>query len=354
MRKFIVGIFLIWRATLELAKWLGVRVLPLREGFLGPSPFANFDGVHYLHIAQQGYAQYEQAFFPLYPLLIRLFSKLQFISPVTAGFLISNTSLIFALIIFWKLLEGVGESKQKIKWAIVFFLFFPTSFYYASIYTESLFILLILTGFYILQKLPVKFGKINFFDIRTLLKKIELLVLYMIVASLASGTRLVGAFLGIPIGLVVYMLYLAKTTGDAFMFVHAQPAFGAERSGGEIILLPQVLWRYFKIFITVPWNAYDFWIAFLELSFFAVSLFLLYKAYKIGLPKPWILFSFAAVIAPTLTGTLSSIPRYVLVAFPMYAVIAELRKKWRYLLFAVCSLLLIILTALFTQGYWVA
>ncbi|MCX6732101.1 MAG: hypothetical protein NTV98_01000 [Candidatus Roizmanbacteria bacterium] len=42
------------------------------------SAFASFDGVHYLLIARQGYSQWEQAFFPLYPLFIRI---LTFIIP---------------------------------------------------------------------------------------------------------------------------------------------------------------------------------------------------------------------------------------------------------------------------------
>src|SRR5688572_13183072 len=37
--------------------------------------FGNFDGAHYISISDVGYQLYQQAFFPLYPMLIKLFSN---------------------------------------------------------------------------------------------------------------------------------------------------------------------------------------------------------------------------------------------------------------------------------------
>ncbi|HKZ34423.1 MAG TPA: hypothetical protein VJ179_00950, partial [Patescibacteria group bacterium] len=80
--KFVVLSFLVWRASLFLIAWLASSFLPLRDGFLGCGTVhyrlnpilcsqANFDGVPYLMIAERGYGAYQQAFFPLYPLLVR-------------------------------------------------------------------------------------------------------------------------------------------------------------------------------------------------------------------------------------------------------------------------------------------
>lgn len=318
MREFIGKIFIIWRVNLEFWRWVGGKILPARENFLGPTPWANFDGVHYLSIAKNGYFQFEQAFFPLYPLLIRWLGKLLGGNFVFAGLLISNISLFFILVIFWKLLKKIKIKEETIKWTLAFLLFFPTSFYFGSIYTESLFMLLVFLTFFTTA-----------------------LYSTVVFASLASATKLVGAFLLAPIGLFAYMVYLWRTYGDPLMFIHAQPAFGANRSGGEIILLPQVLWRYFKIFTTVSYDNYDFWIALIEVIFLISVLVLLWIAWRKNLPKSWILFSLAAVIAPTLTGTLSSMPRYVLIAFPIYVVLAKFSRKWRYLLLVTCYLLLV-------------
>lgn len=61
--------------------------------------FANFDGEHYYNIATQGYALYEQAFFPLYPILIKIFS-IGF-GAFISGILISNISFIIFLLVFY-------------------------------------------------------------------------------------------------------------------------------------------------------------------------------------------------------------------------------------------------------------
>ena len=164
--RFITIIFIIWRLNLELLNFLGRFILPEKNSFFGTIPWANFDGVHYLSIAKSGYFQYEQAFFPLYPLLIRFLAPLFGGNFVISGFIISNLSLLFSLFIFWKLI-GLDELKlnsEKRKWVLIFFLFFPTAFFFGSLYTESLFLLLILGSFYFLYKKKIfcNFGLLVF------------------------------------------------------------------------------------------------------------------------------------------------------------------------------------------------
>jgi hypothetical protein len=335
MWKYITKIFILWRVNLEMWRWVGERMLSVREGYLGSTPWANFDGHHYIMIADRGYGNFDQAFFPLYPLLIRYLGGILNSNYTLAGLLISNISIFLGIIVLWYLLKKIKFNEENIKWSIIFFLFFPTSFYFAGVYTESLFILLIFLSFLALES--------------------NRWIIYFVGASLASLTRLVGAFLLAPIGLVGYMIYLAKTYGDPLLFIHVQPAFGANRSGGEVILLPQVFWRYLKIYTTVPVANYEFWIAVLEMAFLLGTLILLFIAWKKKVHIRWILFSLAATIAPTLTGTLSSIPRYVLVAFPIYIVLANIKRKpIRYLLLITCYLLQGVLIILFTRGYWVS
>jgi len=69
----------------------------------------------------------------------------------------------------------------------------------------------------------------------------------------------------------------------------------------------------------------------------------------------WLTFSFLAVLTPTLTGTLASMPRYILIAFPVYIVLAHIKSdliKSVILFFFIVTL--VIATALFTRGYWIA
>ena len=85
--SFPIVIFVIWKAILLLSILFANKLLPLAgRNFLGggynnyiSNPtfwgWANFDGEHYLSIANIGYKGLEQAFFPIYPILINFFSK---------------------------------------------------------------------------------------------------------------------------------------------------------------------------------------------------------------------------------------------------------------------------------------
>jgi len=361
MFHFLLFSFLFWRIFLFAASLFGEKILALRQGFLGLIPWANFDGVHYLSIAQNGYFQYQQAFFPLFPILIRVASKIFVGNYLIISLIIVYLSLIILLILFWKLLRlDFGENIAKD--SILFLLFFPSAFFFGSIYTESLFLMLVLAAFYAARK--------------------KRWLLVGVLGGLASATRLAGICLLptllweyieqkefkiknlksnilwlilIPLGLFIYMFYLWRNFGDPLYFFHVQPAFGAQRSGGEIILLPQVIWRYLKIFATVSPKTYDFWPAVWEMVSLAICYLLLAISIKKKVRFSYVLFAFLAVTLPTLTGTLSSMPRYILVAFPMYIVLGMIKNKVvKTSLLVIFSLLLMLFTILFTRGYWVS
>lgn len=342
--KFILLVFVLWRLILQSLSIIAPYFFYKNEMYVWPNVWANFDGVHYITIAKHGYQPFQQAFFPVYPLLMHFLAKwFMFESYVNAGLLISNVSFILFLFVLWKILEKVKIGKKKItdetiRWTILFIAFFPTSFYFGSVYTESLFILLVSVSFYLL--IEKKF------------------FWYGLTAGIASGVRLVGSFLLVPIGLLFYMIYLGKTYNDALLFIHSQSAFGAGRSGSDLIFLPQVYFRYINMFARVVTGqdqiSYTIGIAFLEILFFHMALFLLWKAWKQGLPRVWIYFSIASIALPTLSGTFLSMPRFVLVAFPVYIVLASYQGRIRLILFMISVLLLSVLTMLFTQGNWVS
>ena len=83
---FIIKSFLGWRLLLFLVLFFAFKYVPLQKDFLGGGLFnylsnphlwalANFDGEHYLSIAQNGYLPLTYAFFPVYPYLIKLFAE---------------------------------------------------------------------------------------------------------------------------------------------------------------------------------------------------------------------------------------------------------------------------------------
>ena len=370
MKKIII-LFLIWRLGLFTIAALSPKVFPQfgdrfpywQERLASSGlphfiwSFGNFDGVHYLGIAKDAYAyQFTQAFFPLYPILIRLGSIFTLGSYLVSALLISNIAFLFGLIIFYKLVKENYDQKIAF-WSSIFLLTFPTSLFFGSVYTEGLFFLMIVVSFYLIEK--------------------NKLLAASIIGSFASATRFVGVFLSIalslaakknkrsfstnellpilvvPVGLLAYIAYLQLEFSNPLYFLTSQQIFGQERSTTEIILLPQVIWRYAKILATT--GGLPFFNASFELLSTAFALLMLTAAYFKRLKISWLVFSLLAIITPTLTGTLTSMPRYILIAFPIYVTLALTLNLPSKIIFTVISTaLLVITTMLFTQGYWVA
>jgi len=372
--KFIIILFLIWRVFVSLAAYVGVLKVPFvrsfpyveiadkysRNAFLWP--WANFDGEHYLYIAEKGYGGFEQAFFPLYPLTIRFLGFVFGGNYLFTGLFISNICFLISLFLLYRLVR-FDFDKRIAKWTIVLLLLFPASFFFGAVYTESLFLMLVLLSFWVART-----GK---------------WWLAGLAGMLAGATRFVGIFLLpaiaieffrteiknkkldigrlknfiwiliIPLGLAAYMAYLVRTTGDALAFIHSLSAFGVNRTGGEIILLPQVFWRYFKIFFTASFN-WQYFISCFEFFITICFLTLLVYSYK-KIRLSYVVFSFLVFITPTLTGTFSSIGRYVLVIFPCFIVLALIKNRIFKMFWIIFSfILLIVLTVFFTSGHFVS
>lgn len=326
------------------------------------SAFGNFDGIHYLLIAKNGYVQYEQAFFPLYPMLIRFLTPL-FPNALLAALFLSNTLFLAGLFLIDKLF---GDKKNY--WLSIFIFAYPAAFFYGAVYNEGLFFFLLVGTLYFLKK--------------------KNYLATSIMAFFASLTRLIGVFAIIPIfihwlfvdkskkalmtiaapvlGLATYSFYLFQSTGDPLYFLSSQPAFGANRST-HIILLPQVVWRYLKIFTTAAPD-FRYFISVVEFVLFGLVFSVLvldfFKHVKIkGFAFKIInpdrlglnLFSIANIILPTLTGTLSSVPRYSLMSLSFFVYLTEIREIWVKMILALIFLVFhVILLAFFAQGYFIS
>lgn len=322
--------------------------------------WANFDGVHYISIAQMGYNTYEQAFFPLYSLSIRYLSSIFAANYFFTSLIISNVSFMAGLIffIFWcrKHLGG------NFWWVAAFLLSFPTAFFFSMSYTEGLFFLTLFVALYYLQA-----------------QKYWLVIFAAILSSL---TKLTGIFLVIPLffqlknakipwskkilvilspflGLAAYCIYLWKTTGDPLFFFNAQPVFGANRST-SLIFLPQVYWRYLKILLTAS-HDFAYFIALFEVVTFTVIFVVCFiELYRCGrtksrLQQAMAIFSLMILILPTLTGTFSSIPRYGLFCFSFFFFLARLKNFYlKIAIIAFFVVVQVIVFSFFIQGYFVA
>jgi len=331
------------------------------------SLWANFDGEHYLHIAREGYHDIDRAFFPLFPHIIRFLHQVTGINSLIIGFVFNQIIFCISICVLLHLLKKFFKVKKPMLF-ILFMLLYPTSFYYSAVYTESLFLFCTLLSLLFLYENKV--------------------ILFSIMAICTSLTRIQGAFILIPaffsfyifgdsfisnikrivrshlyicaplIGLAVYMFYLYKVTGNPLYFLTAQSSFGANRSS-SIILLPQVYYRYFRIFTISSYN-YQYFIAVIEFLMFNFCLILSivhgYVSYKeknkygLGIA----LFSLVNLLLPTLTGTLSSTPRYTLFALSPYFLMIRWKPWVQYVVGTIFILVQVILLAFFAQGHFVS
>jgi hypothetical protein len=335
-------------------------------------PLANFDGAQYIIIAADKYFTYQQAYFPLYPILIRLFAPLYMRNHAITGIILSLVSFVGGLFVFNKLADLIypetSHDKHTLHPVILLLLVLPCSFFFLAVYTESLFLLLASgTMYFLFKRRPILAGVFGYLASLTRFAGVLLLIPIGVEVLFHhkkySAIEIIAVLAGPIAGLLTYMSYLYLTTHDALAFIHSQTAFSNNRST-NVIVLPQVLYRYLKIFTTANFDmAYA--VAMLEFGVFVVYFTLL----SVGLwnmikTKTWrgahgssvlgvLLFSCANLILPTLTGTLGSIPRYSLLSIAILPLVLKMRPLIRWTFITISIALHMILLALFAQGWFV-
>lgn len=214
-------------------------------GNLLAAPFARWDSVWYLAIAQGGYANQPSrtAFFPLYPLLVRGLGTV-IRSDLIAGVLISLVAFGIALVLLHKLVTlELDEERATI--TVLLVAFSPMSYFFSAVYSEALF--LALSVGCVLQARRGRWawagvlGAIAASSRNSgvvLLVPVVLLFLYgpradrppppparTRIARLLPRHPITPALLWsalIPLGLAAYVGWLALTTGDGLAPFHAQ------------------------------------------------------------------------------------------------------------------------------------
>lgn len=367
---------LIWRVLIFAVAIAAMFILPTRPRFTRLTPHAsvsdlavmwsNFDGVHYLDLAQFGYGyqrktDMDYAFFPVYPWLIRQFSFIG--SYLASALFVSHLCLLLALFFLYKLIRLDFNSKIS-KEVICLLLVFPTSFFFGSAYNESLFLLLVVSSFFFARKKQFLFA--------------------CLLAGVASATRVTGMFLWPaivyefylahgrnlkkcfnpkavwlllpPLGILSFMRLQALHVNDPLFFIHLQSSF-AERTTDKIILLYQVFYRYFRMLIFVDHTDPLFFTVLIEfLSGLLILAVLIFSIKKMRFSY-WF-FVFLSYLLPSLTGTFMSMPRFTIVLFPIFIYLSSWFDRhhpyFRYTYYVLSIVLSIFAISFFTRGYFVS
>ncbi len=220
-------------------------------------PSFNWDSGWYHSLIEGGYADHPNqheagdaanwAFFPLMPIIVRLCSFGGFFDYGVTGYFVNSMIFVFALVVAYKyIMLGNGKASLAVKFA-VFMSIGPYSFYFFSLYTESVFMLLTLLFIYNLrQERYMTMGLVGALLSATRVTGVMMVfavLIYIIqkhirekqggfrdfIKNTLSSHRLILGVAVIPLGLFLYMAYLQFKVGDSLAFMHIQKAWG--RSG---------------------------------------------------------------------------------------------------------------------------
>lgn len=344
-------IFIIWLISLIFISYFGFLYFPhapkSNPDFL--TSFSNWDGGHYLGIAEAGYSERNKyAFFPLYPILISLFNKITN-NLFLAAILISLLSFFLGLHLLYALITKDFDKKIAEK-VILALIFFPTAFYFMTVYSEGLFFLLVVSTFYFLRS-----NKIFFATVAALLASATRVAGIAVVFALIAYVYTTGGInrknwfvLLSPLGFLAYSIFLYYQTSDPFYFITA------EKNWQRDLSLPWFgFWNALEN-ITTPGFITHYFMTVLDLLFAIFGVGFVIRSFRF-LPPQYSIYALISIILPLLTSTLSSIPRFLLVIFPIFILIALVKNKFLTLAYQVISLMLLSLfIVLFVNGFWVS
>jgi hypothetical protein len=311
-----------------------------------------FDTNWYLKIATRGYDGLDgsTAYFPIYPMLIRLSSFV--VDPMFAAVLFPNLALIGVLILLYRLVSNLTD-EQTTRRVLTYFLVFPTSFFLLAAYSESIFLLFTIGSLH--EASHRRWGWVVIWGV------------------LAALTRLQGVLLVVPLMYMLWREYgyisIKKIFFRALPLAFIPLATFAFLGFSKVSMLNalQDTWHARFVF---PWD--NVWATISLLMSgggttvdalnlivtlgFIVMIFAVWKK----LPLEYTLYSVLVLVTPLFrmnsTQPLVSMTRYVLAVFPVFIVLGMWGKNpWVNRVILYTSILLqLYLSAQFILWGWVA
>ena len=320
--------------------------------------WARWDSVFFVRIAEHGYDHASAAFYPLYPTLIWALGHAFFGHYVLAGVVVSLGSSAAAFVLLHRVAEqrlGTDGARR----AVLYLAVAPMTLFLQAVYSEALFMLLVLGAFVLAER--GRFAAAGIATGLAILARINGVALLPALAVLAwrarNRRRAYGGLLtAVPVA-ALYPLLLWHEVGDPWAFVHAQERWHRHVSvagpfGGV-------------------WEAFTHWVpaGALERHAIAVNVEdLAFLVLFVGLAVvAWRRFGapygiFAAVSLaiplsyPSSRWPLLSLPRFGLVVFPFFLALAALggRPRVHTAIVACSALLLGVAVVQWALWQWVA
>ncbi|MFN2617729.1 MAG: mannosyltransferase family protein [Thermoleophilaceae bacterium] len=404
LRSAAVSFLLTRTAVLCVAIFAAVSMSPGREGGIGAhnaarydvpalthplggvgdellSPLARWDAVWFLGIADHGYghaAAGRAAFFPLYPLAVRAVAELGGGSRgdlLVAAYLVSLAAFAAALYLLHRLV-ALELGRPAARTTLVLLAVFPASLYFGAPYSESLFLLASVGGFY-----AARTGRWAWAGVAAaaaagtrsagVLLLLPLAAIYVRERGWRPGRDAAWLLLG-PLGLGAFALYLGFAHGDALAFLDVQHAWyrhfagplggvwdglvaGVE--GARQLLSGSREPVYFREAGGDPFR-----VAGMNLMLLGFLVFALVGSWGVWrrLPLPYALWTAVALLLPLSFPVgpqpLMSLPRFLSVLFPLFMWLALEceERRWTQWVAPAFAVGLGVFTEQFATWHWLA
>jgi hypothetical protein len=266
------------------------------------------------------------AFFPLYPALIHVTSGLTptgcALSPYLStcatlgGLLVSNVALLAACVLLFDLVHK--RYTRSAAWrAVALLLVSPISIFLSGVYTESLFLLLTLLTFWLIER--DRFGLAIAAAALACLTRSVGVALYPALLWIAWKsppekriTRLILAHIP-PLFFAGYVFGAGISVGDPFAYFQTYELIWGRTAGNPI----EAFTVYFSGVDVALFGWHPAW-----LDLILTLIFLALAGLTLRRDRAWGVFALFALIIPIASGTLSAMPRYGAVIFPFYVILA--------------------------------
>jgi hypothetical protein len=362
--RFDLLVLVVTRLVLFATGLAALAVLPMGGRHLDLMPhvpaldmFAQWDARHYLNIAVTGYdaptaPESNIAFFPLYPLLIRIvllvIGRVDVETGAVVGLVISNLAL-FAALLYLSALVARDFSLTVARRTVLYVLVFPTTLFLSSVYAEAVFLLTAVATVY-----HARAGEWHRSALAgalaALTRPFGVLLLVPIAVELyrqRPHARSWLAALGPPAGLAVFVGYLWWLFDDPLAYFHAGAAWGRG------LHLP---WEVLLGYLRGPLQGFDWTYSWLDLISIAAMVVVLVAGLRL-VPPSYSSYSASGLAFAMSTGVAwFSASRHALALFPLIVVLAVIgsrdrRLGWAWLAFSI--VVAIGFMAREAVGYWV-
>ncbi len=309
--------------------WMGQSYTLSEVGWL--DIWSAWDAEYYYAIANTWYPansdialpQKLWAFFPLYPLLARIVAVLMG-NTYIAGLLVSNAAILVGAWFLYKLVER-EKGRETARKATLFLFLFPTSYLFSCFMTEGLFITLTIGSWYFARKgnwlvagiLGMLSGMTKFLGLvaAPLLGLEYLRQKNWRLKNIRPNVLWIGL---VPLGIGIFMVENYRLTGNLFMFSDVQQLWSTEK----VFFIQPLVFAFKQV---LEWNnpPVALGLGYGAVITVATTGMLIWGRRQIGnLLFLWSLVMIAVPLSLSLISTYST-PRYFVVLFPIYIILAS-------------------------------